>query len=370
MPRNGSDSYANRRSSSISVTETGIDTFRVWAAACSHIHSDLAAGRRSLAEAIAQSELGTSNTPPFDWDILLHLGDISGTQRPPTDADGPPVVEQLLSGKRHRIEQIYHLAGNHDASGPREDTQWWFRKWLDPEGLNTRYSHVHSDRRPFAIQGNWERYSFLAGNILFLMMSDRNDGGPPKGRSEDGGWPAGAVARETFEWWKQRVEANRDKIIVTCAHHVLRDTTVASGRWEGVRSGYHGRFDDAEGASYLYWVGDETDSNAFQRYFEKNPGCVDLWLGGHTHTHPDDRFGGKSHVERRWDVTFANVSALTRHHGRHPRPLFPMSRLLTFEQGKPEVDMQCYLHTDDYAPQGWYAPAERKLRLRLPFRFS
>ena len=29
-----------------------------------------------------------------------------------------------------------------------------------------------------------------------------------------------------------------------------------------------------------------------------------------------------------------------------------------------EVLIQCYLHTDDYAPQGWYAPAERRLKLR------
>lgn len=346
-----------------------MNSFRVWAGACSHVHSDLEAGRRSIAEAIEQSERGgTKGGPAFDWDIMLHLGDISGTQTPPADADGPPVVEQLLSAKNHRIEQIYHLLGNHDASGPGEETQWWFRKWIDPEGRNTAHSHVHAERRPFTIAGDWERYSFTAGNVLFLMMGDRNDGGPPKGRSELGGWPAGAVTRETFEWWRKMVESNRDKIIITCAHHVLRDTTVASGPWEGVRSGYHGEYADAEGASYLYWVGDETDARTFQDYLEKNPGATDLWLAGHTHTHPDDRYGGRSHIEQRWGVTFANVAAMTRHHGQHKRPLFPLSRLLTFEEGKSAVRIQCYLHTDDYAPQGWYAPAERTAPLRLPFK--
>ena len=345
-----------------------MDEFRVWACACSHVHSDLAAGRRSVAEAIAHSEFGGADGgPPFDWDIMLHLGDISGTQMPPADADGPPVVEQLASAKKHSIEQIYHLVGNHDASGPGEDTQWWFRKWIDPEGLNPLYSRVRNERRPFAIDGTWERYSFAVGNILFLMMSDRNDGGPPKGRSEKGGWPAGAITRDTFEWWKGKVEVNRDKIIVTCAHHVLRDTTVASGRWEGVRSEYHGKFDDAAGASYLYWVGDETDSNAFQEYLEQHPGVIDLWLAGHTHTHPDDRYGNKSHIERRWGVTFANVAALTRHHGVKHRPLFPMSRLLTFTKGSRELRIQCYLHTTDYAGQGWYPPAEKTALLKVPF---
>ena len=345
-----------------------MDQFRVWATACSHIHSDLKAGRRSIAEAIAQSEFGSAEGgAPFEWDIMLHLGDISGTQTPPTDADGPPVVAQLTSAQQHRIEQIYQLVGNHDASGPGEETQWWFRKWIDPEGLNPQHSQVRTERRPFPIEGNWERYSFVAGNILFLMISDRNDGGPPKGRSEYGGWPAGAITAETFEWWQMQVEANPDKIIVTCAHHVLRDTTTASGRWEGVDSGYHMRFDDAIGASYLYWVGDETDSTRFQDYFEAHPGAIDLWVAGHTHTHPDDRYGGKSLIEQRWNVTFANVAALTKYHSIRRRPLFPMSRVLTFTKGSDRLSIRCYLHTSDHAAQGWYAPAEREVRLRHPF---
>ena len=47
--------------------------------------------------------------------------------------------------------------------------------------------------------------------------------------------------------------------------------------------------------------------------------------------------------------------------------LFPMSRLLTFTRGSREVRIQCYLHTTDYAAQGWYAPAEQTAPLRLPF---
>jgi hypothetical protein len=182
-----------------------------------------------------------------------------------------------------------------------------------------------------------------------------------------GGWPAGAITDETFDWWRQMVEANQDKILVTCAHHVLRDTTVASGRGEGVASGYHGKYGDAEGASYLYWVGDETDSTRFQDYLERHPNAIDLWLAGHTHTHPDDRYGGKSHIETRWGDTFANCAALTRHHGHRARPLFPMSRLLSFARGSREASIKCYLHTTDHAAQGWYAPAERTVVLRHPF---
>jgi hypothetical protein len=45
-----------------------------------------------------------------------------------------------------------------------------------------------------------------------------------------------------------------------------------------------------------------------------------------------------------------------------------MSRVLSFAEGKRELRIRCYLHTSDYAPQGWYAPAERAVPLRVPFR--
>jgi hypothetical protein len=113
-------------------------------------------------------------------------------------------------------------------------------------------------------------------------------------------------------------------------------------------------------------VGGTPGAGSFERYLATHPGAIDLWLGGHTHTNPDDRRGGRSHVETRWGVSFINVAALARHHAR--KTTVPMSRLLTFTEGSREVRVQCYLHTSDYAPQGWYANAERMLLLSKPFR--
>ena len=34
----------------------------------------------------------------------------------------------------------------------------------------------------------------------------------------------------------------------------------------------------------------------------------------------------------------------------------------------PQVLPTCWMHTDEYAPQGWYEPAERTVQLGKPFR--
>lgn len=50
-----------------------------------------------------------------------------------------------------------------------------------------------------------------------------------------------------------------------------------------------------------------------------------------------------------------------------PITTLPISRLLTFTPGRAEVRVQCYLHTSQYAPQGWYPKAERSLTLNKAF---
>jgi hypothetical protein len=80
-----------------------------------------------------------------------------------------------------------------------------------------------------------------------------------------------------------------------------------------------------------------------------------MWLGGHTHTAPDDTYGGKSHIERRWGTVFMNVAGLTKYQTA-PGTGVPRSWLLTFTEGSDQVTVRCYLHGDEYAPQGWYPP--------------
>ena len=355
-------------------------TFQLWAFSDTHVGTDDRNGRKSLAEAIAQSEFGgKEGGTPFDWDIAINAGDMSGAQGLPLDEEGEEIVRQFQTLRKHKREDIYDICGNHDRSGLDQPDAWWFQKWLDPLGQHTEFSGVNPARRPYPIDGTWERYSFRVGNILFLMMSDRNEPSQKVGRGTLGGHPAGVVSGETFAWWKKMVEANPEPIIISVHHYVLKNTTVASGEWEGMRkdengkwrSHYHGYFEQGtpQGASYLYWVDSKPDAQAFEKYLDSHPGSIQMWLGAHTHTYPDDTYGGKSHIEKKWGAYFLNVGAVSRYHNSKENPTTPVSRLITFAEGSDEVRVQCYLHTSQYAPQGWYSPAERTLKLAKAFHW-
>ncbi len=359
--------------------------FRVWATSCAHVPADIRRGRESLAHVIRQSEGFVENAPGFEWDIMIDAGDLSAHQYPPGDRDGFELIRQYNAMKKHRREQIYNVPGNHDAPYYDDGAGTWFRKWGDPLGQHTEFSGVAPERRPFPVEGTWERYRFQAGNVLFLMLADRNDVPEPVGRGhskdgKSGGYPAGAVTRETFNWWKQQVVDNQDKIIVTMHHHALRDTTIASGHGEG-NPRYHGASGGGEGSSYLYYLIENEDPDDFRFvpdahvfedfledfHQEHGHGAIDLWIAGHTHVKgPDDDWGDKTITEIRWGVSFLQVAALTRHHGGS----HPMSRLVTFVDGESTIKTDVYLHDSSYneQPIGWYGAASKSLSLRHPFK--
>jgi hypothetical protein len=360
------------------VTATSASNeFRLWAFGDAHVGTDKQFGRSSLAEAISQSEFGgAEGGPPFDWDIAIDVGDMSGAHHSlPDDTEGEEVRKQFSALRTHRREDVYSVSGNHDRSGLSESEAWWWQKWIDPLGEHTETSGVDSAARQYPVTGTWERYSFRVGNLLFLMMSDRNEPTQTVGRGTLGGNPGGVVSGETFDWFKTMVDDNPDAIVIAVHHYVLKDTTVASGEWEGVRRNaagaweehYHRPFGEGtpQGASYLYWVDSKPDSAAFEDFLAARPGRVQMWLAGHTHTNPDDNHGGKTHIEQRWGTWFLNVASLSRHH--MPRTTLPISRLLTFTSGSADVRVQCYLHTSQHAPQGWYPKAERIIQLNRSF---
>ncbi|MEE2709422.1 MAG: hypothetical protein VYA69_07485 [Gemmatimonadota bacterium] len=340
--------------------------------------TDKRRGRDSLFEALWISEHGgAQGGPSFEWDIAVDIGDMSGGQAIPEEDEGMEVVRQFGALEQHPREAIYNICGNHDRSGVDEPPALWWRKWVDPTGEHTEHSRVDPAKRPYPVEGSWERYGFRVGNIQFLLMSDINEPSQKIGRGELGGNPGGAVTGETFAWWKDQLEAHQDDIIISAHHYMLKDTTVASGEWEGMTkeengnwtSGYHGYkpLGTPKGASYLYWVGSKPDAQAFESYLEAHAGTNDLWFGGHTHTNPDDTCGSKSHIETRWGTHFINVAAISRYHGSQN---ISMSRHLTFTPDSDQVRVRCYMHMDDYLPQGWNEKAERTVRISRAFEWG
>ena len=369
------------------------EKFRVWAAGDSHVPHDFKNGRLSLARAIQQSE-GTleekeGEGPSFPWDIMVDTGDLSASQSPPTDEDGQILVHQYRALKKHYREDVYNVPGNHDGTYYDQGVGTWFQQWADPLGRHTEHSGINADLRRFPVEGTWERYKFQAGNILFLMLADRNSAPAPVGRghsSEElrGGFPAGAVTRDTFNWWKEQVLANQDKIIVTVHHHVLRDTTTRSSYGGG--KGFHGSSGGVEGSGYLYFTIENDDPDDFQYTTStpESPGpfevfleefqaknsraAIDLWIGGHSHGEdPEQVFEGKGLTEQRWGATFIQVSALTAYHAGR----MPMSRLLTFTHGSDRLEIDLYVHDPSRHgpsyPLGWHPPASRSVVLRREF---
>jgi hypothetical protein len=73
-------------------TRSAGNTFRLWAFSDAHVGTDDSSGRKSLAEAIAQSEFGGKDGgPPFGWDIAVNAGDMSGAQGLPLDEEGAEI---------------------------------------------------------------------------------------------------------------------------------------------------------------------------------------------------------------------------------------------------------------------------------------
>ena len=89
-------------------------TFQLWAFSDAHVGTDDRNGRKSLAEAIAQSEFGgKEGGPPFDWDIAINAGDTSGAQRLPLDEEGQDIGGYAGDATQRR------LSSSGFSSGPR-----------------------------------------------------------------------------------------------------------------------------------------------------------------------------------------------------------------------------------------------------------
>lgn len=153
----------------------------------------------------------------------------------------------LSAKSKSKVPHWFEIAGNHDMKDEKH-----YRKYI----------------------GEKLHYSVTAGNILMLFMSDEDR------------FPAQKISDATFRWWKNKVEKNQDRIIITITHAYLR------------QSGLFG---------YPIPSRNIAGSERFASVLKKNR--VALWICGHTHL-PGFIWERYTSPPAYRGTTFINVSAI------------------------------------------------------------
>ncbi len=214
-------------------------------------------------------------------DLVIVAGDIVNA------AEGEVFDWYIETRDGSYVEDWYEIIGNHDLKSDRGKL---FREKLRQD----------------------VDYRVTVGNVLFIFMSDAQRG------------KATEIPDEVFEWWKELVMQNRDKIIVVTTHAPLEGSGIPF-------SGLHDR----------QVIDSERFTGVLREY------TVDLWLSGHLHlphsimnsTVTKDEYGG---------TEFIHISSI--------RPeLWGMkgseSRVLTFVCGSDKVLVRARNHEKrDYTP--------------------
>jgi len=253
----------------------------------------------------------------ISFDAVISLGDLIGmTATNNNGGNASQYFDQYLNyfaQTGHNQSELYNLLGNHDWSGASFGGPH-YHAWKKLDDINV------SDR-PFPIlegitnETNWN-YTFQIGNVLFIMLSDDNataDGSGLRTHNQ------GVITNATFNWWKNLVINNQDKIIITCSHQPLEGTVVYSSLDVG---------------SYI------KNSSRFLDVMENY--TVDFWLNGHQHDDPwDVDSNGWTLVRKIGNTTFINVAAILK---RGNVGTSYSSRFFTFTNGSNILQMKVYDH--------------------------
>jgi hypothetical protein len=358
--------------------------FTVWASSDAHVVREaLAEGcdparvpRESLRVAIEQAE----GPEGFSYDLAFHLGDLIDYDHETPESFR--LYRRQLAGSAKAPHAWYHLQGNNEENSVLNDSVAFdnehYRRIIDPVGEFPETSGIVKDRRPFPVEGTYERYAFNAGNIRFLFLSDRNDLPAPYGRGQGGFYVDGAITLESFEWLARQVLTYPDRILVVACHHPLKNTTLGSGlddSWRGTFMTWipagQTPAPDRRLQSVLHQVYPihPNDSPLFDWLLGQNTGVVDLWLSGHVHHRLEQTFEGRGKYAPAYGGHHLNVGTLCRY--RHfANILSAQSNVLSWSEGSAHVRSRVFVHDHPSLPAGFYAPEERALELKRPFQWD
>ena len=347
----------------------------------------------------------------FDYDVALNIGDDMGPDNGNSDDTGfEPFIDEFAGlSNGHTINDIYHIMGNSDAtvkSAP-EGKDFFFKKWCDPFGINTASSGV--TQRPYPITGTYDAYSFEIGNMIIIMISDSNWDDPPAGENgqdredPDGRRAGGALTAEQWNFLKDTVAANQNKIIIVCTHQAIKDTTIGSGWGEFIdghhvgrvpsrsesrdpdteqyqfQKGYIGFIENNQG-SINTSTGDSTITDEIKTWLQSNGQFIDLWITGHYHTHIGETYAGRTRYEQVYNTNFLNIASVNHTLGWFDYPsggtspqnaqnVQSKSNLISIDGNN--LNVKTYIHDDPTTaaiPAGFYAPEEINITLKRSFK--
>ena len=197
--------------SNLKTEEKQRDTFIIWA------HSDIQPKKN---EHLTNFPLAVDDIAAnFNYiDIAITAGDIVEKKN---SAD--LYRSYLETRKKVKTGGWFEIAGNHEAKNIKT-----YKSIINP--------HLY--------------YSVKAGNILVLFMSNSE-----KGQQT-------VIPDKIFNWWKNKVISNQDKIIITVTHASLKNSGLLQSKM-GLKRQFI------------------KDSKRFEKVLKENK--VDLWLSGHSH---------------------------------------------------------------------------------------
>ncbi|HEX3034847.1 MAG TPA: metallophosphoesterase [Thermodesulfobacteriota bacterium] len=267
-------------------------TLKVWA--LSDIQPKGDGQRKELQNAIEDIN---ENVP--DVDLAIVAGDIVD------DADESDFDWYVSTKPSSYIEDWYELAGNHDLK------------------LDRGEGYKRKIRQDFY-------YSFTRGNILFILMSDEERGKPTE------------ISDEAFEWWKDLVINNQDKIIVVATHAPLNGSRIPFSVYEDRQI---------------------KESERFTEVLEKHK--VDIWLSGHLHL-PHWLSGNVNRVEKYNGTIFVNLGGIrTEFGGLKPSE----SRIVIFTCGSDRVLIRSRNHTNKKYNQNFDAVFDLSKKYKCESQF-
>jgi predicted phosphodiesterase len=244
-------------------------TLTVWMLSDTHITDK--AHIKPFENAIADIN---ENVP--DVDMAINAGDV---------VDSPKEKSYDLyinTRKKSYIKEWHEISGTHDDNMVERGKMFQSRLQPNPN------------------------YTVRKGNILFIFISNVYSN------------VYGKQADELFEWWKNLVIKNQDKIIVTITHKPLDGSGIT---FSGMKR------------KHL------SDSKRFRDVLKEYK--VDLWFSGHLHI-PEEMFGTIVSKQNLNGTTFIEISSI--------KPDLmgmkePESRVITFACGSDKVLVRSRNHT-------------------------